>query len=122
MAEVRFVALVLAVALTGPSVGAVVCEIACAAEHSPAPVASSCHDTAGPASLPTVAAGHACHDVTTPELSIAAAASQSDTRIAAEAVTPVIGLRAPSPERTAAPPLHARPHAPPLIALVSLRI
>ena len=61
----RTLALLTVLALTAPSVGALVCDVACAARHesSPAaPASGSCHDHGAPQpDSPNVSAAHACH-------------------------------------------------------------
>lgn len=62
----RFIALLTVLALTSPSVGALVCDVACGAQHQSAAASSSpsCHDHAMPQSdWPTVSAMHVCHEM-----------------------------------------------------------
>jgi hypothetical protein len=61
----RTLALLTVLALTAPSVGALVCDVACAARHessAAAPASGSCHDHGAPQpDSPNVSAAHACH-------------------------------------------------------------
>ena len=63
----RFVALMLAIALTGPSIAALACGWTC----GPSPQAttdtggSGCHEHPSQPNGPTMAAGHVCHDLAT---------------------------------------------------------
>src|SRR5688500_1089682 len=62
----RVIALLTVLALTAPSVGALVCDIACAAQHQSVatPAGSSCHDHDAPQSdSPVLSASHDCHDI-----------------------------------------------------------
>ena len=63
----RTIALLTVLALTAPSVGALVCDLACAAQHQDAAATSaseSCHDHGAPApESPSVSAWHVCHDM-----------------------------------------------------------
>ena len=90
MIAMRFLAVLLTLTLTGPSVGALVCELVCAAEHARVPAAGSCHEQDGPASSTTLAPAHVCHEVTTPEPSIVAGSSQGDPRVVADVASPTV--------------------------------
>jgi len=70
MFRVRLIAVLLAVTLTGPSVGALVCDWACAAKHQRTDAENSCHQHRTPGTTPTVAAGHLCHELTSAPASI----------------------------------------------------
>jgi len=116
----RLLALLLAVTVTGPSVGALVCDWTCAPTH-PATVtaASSCHDEPGPAPTPAFAAGHDCHELPTLTPSILTYGSQVvDTPLTAETAVHATGMAQASlvtrrPDRS---------HAPPPTQVVPLRI
>jgi hypothetical protein len=119
---VRFLAILLVVALTGPSAGALVCEFACAAEHSRVPAAGSCHEHDGPASTTTMAAGHECHDVTSPEPStMAVGAPQVDLRAVAEAGAS-LAMEDVAAHATVVSPPRASTHTSPPSPPVPLRI
>ena len=116
----RLLGLLLIVTLTGPSVGALVCDWTCAATHRAAAAAeSNCHDAPGPAQTSTFAARHACHELPTPAASRVAGATQA--------------VDAPANVETAAhetATVHAsfvtrvpdRSHAPPPTHIVPLRV
>ena len=70
MIHVRLIAMLLAVTLTGPSVGALVCDWVCAAKHQRTGANGSCHQHRTPGTTPTVAAGHLCHELTSAPASI----------------------------------------------------
>ena len=63
----RTIALLTVLALTAPSVGALVCDVACAAQHrgtAPASQDASCHDHASPTpEVPSLSAWHVCHEM-----------------------------------------------------------
>ena len=69
----RTIALLTLLAVTAPSLAALVCDVACAAQHeaSTTPASGSCHDhgTSQPAS-PAVSALHVCHEMSTVQASI----------------------------------------------------
>jgi hypothetical protein len=69
----RTIALLTLLVVTAPSVGALVCDVVCAAQHeaSTTPASGSCHDhgTSQPDS-PAVSALHVCHEVGTVQASI----------------------------------------------------
>jgi hypothetical protein len=121
MIPVRLLAILLTVALTGPSVGALVCELACAAEHARVPAAGSCHEHGTPASSAALAPAHVCHDVSEPQPSIAAGSPQLDPRLVADVASPLgtftSTLRSPV---VTAP--HVATHAPPPTPSNPLRI
>ena len=70
MVTVRFIAVILAVTLTGPSVASVLCDWTCAAKHQVASAEGGCHKRDSSAPVPAVAAGHVCHDLLSPEASV----------------------------------------------------
>jgi hypothetical protein len=118
---VRFVALLLTLALTGPSVGALACDWACATAHQ-APNASetNCHDAPGPAPTAAFSAGHACHKLPLPAASIVTCATQCvDTPTTVETVAHDIAVRQATSSLTRRPD---RAHAPPPTQIVPLRI
>jgi len=121
MIRVRFLAVLLSVALTGPSVGALVCELACAAAHQQTPGAGGCHEQDATGSSISVAAGHVCHDVSPPGLSIVAGSAEGDSRIAADAESPSLIALPAAQTRVATPPRVAS-HAPPSALSIPLRI
>ena len=106
----RLLAALLVMTLTGPSVGAVVCELACATEHARVPAAGSCHEQGTPGSSATLAPVHVCHDLIAPEPSIAAG-PQINPRVVAEMASPLIASAAAVLSHIAAP--HVATHAPP---------
>lgn len=117
---VRLVALLLTLAIAGPSVGALICDWACAAAHEAAAAAeTNCHDAPGPTQTATFAAGHACHElpastacIVTCATSLDDAAVNIDTAVPGGAIgQPVFVTRRPD-----------RAHAPPPTQLVPLRI
>lgn len=119
MLIVRVLALLLAVTLTGPSVGALICDWACAAQHPQAATATTCHDHGAPPATRTFASGHWCHELTTPPESILTQAPQVPIMVA------VSDLLVTGPDRSAGDDaadihLHAPPAPPPL--LTPLRI
>jgi len=63
----RTIALLIVLALAAPSVAALVCDVACAAQHEnavAAPQTGSCHDHAAPQpESPSMSAWHVCHDM-----------------------------------------------------------
>ena len=60
----RTIALLTVLALTAPSAAALICDVACTAQHEAATLGSSCHDsdTSEPGER-TVSASHLCHDI-----------------------------------------------------------
>jgi len=121
MIGVRLLAILLTVALTGPSVGALVCELACAAEHVRVPAAGSCHDYGTPTSSATLAPAHVCHDVGAPQPSIAAGSPQLDPRVAADVASPLMTFTSTVRSHVATAP-HVATHAPPPKSSTPLRI
>ena len=74
----RAFTVLLVIALTGPSVGSLVCDWTCTAKHVRAPAAHGCHgddDASEPG--PAWAAGHQCHELGTPALSILSSAQHT---------------------------------------------
>jgi hypothetical protein len=71
----RTIALLTVLAVTAPSVSALVCDVACAARHDAAAPAGDCHDqgTSQPDS-PALSALHVCHEMGTVQASIVRAA------------------------------------------------
>src|SRR5688572_24754903 len=61
----RTIALLTVLALTAPAAGALVCSVACGAQHQAAtPGNSSCHDTGtSEPDAPAVSASHVCHEI-----------------------------------------------------------
>jgi hypothetical protein len=74
---VRVIVALLTLTLTGPSVGALVCDWACAARHQRTEALGSCHQHNTAGMTPTVAAGHVCHDLTSGPSSILTDARQA---------------------------------------------
>jgi hypothetical protein len=107
----RLLAVLLVMTLTGPSVGALVCELACATEHARVPAAGSCHEQGAPGSSATLAPPHVCHDLIAPEPSIAAG-PQINPRVVAEMASPLIASAAAVLSHIVAAP-HVATHAPP---------
>jgi hypothetical protein len=124
MMHTRFTTLLLIVTLTGPSVGALVCDWTCAAAHGAAAgtesrTESNCHDTPGPAPAATFSVGHACHELPTPLASVVTCAAQAvDVAVTAEHATPetIMGCASLMTRRL------DRSHAPPPAHIVPLRI
>jgi hypothetical protein len=118
----RTIALLTVLALTAPSAGALVCDIACAAQHqntAAAPQSTSCHDHAAPTpESPALSAWHVCHQMGVVPVSIVRDAAPQ------LAVAPAI-VRAGvdvAPANSAGPGLVAMDrrltgHAPPPLAL-----
>ena len=120
MTGMRLLALILAVTLTGPSVGALVCDWTCAPQHAAAATAgSTCHDDPGPSQTPAFAAGHECHELPTLTPSILTSGPQVvDTPLTAETAAHATAMVQASfvtrrPDRS---------HAPPPTHIVPLRI
>ena len=113
--------MLLTVTLTGPSVGTLVCELACAAEHARVPASGSCHEHGAPASSATLAPAHVCHDVSTPEPSVVAGAQQFNSRVVADVASPVITLTSTARTHAVTTPPVAT-HAPPPKSNGPLRI
>jgi len=117
---VRIVALLLTLALAGPSVGALVCDWTCATAHQAAAASeSNCHDTPGPAQTATFAAGHACHALPVPATCIVTCAAPLDD-VAVTVETAIHGGAVVQARFAARRP--DRAHAPPPTQLVPLRI
>ena len=120
IAIMRAVALLLTFAIAGPSVGAVICDWACATAHEAAAAAeTNCHDATGSTQTATFAAGHACHDL--PPLTaciVTCATSLDDAAVNVDTAVPggVIGHAVFVTRRP------DRAHAPPPTQLVPLRI
>ena len=118
---VRFAALLLTLALPGPSVGALVCDWTCAAEYGAAAASgSNCHDTPGPAQTATFAAGQACHELTAPVASIVTCATPFVVAPAAVEVSPHEIARLQASSFATRRPDGS--HAPPATHVVPLRI
>ena len=120
IAIMRAVALLLTFAIAGPSVGAVICDWACATAHEAAAAAeTNCHDATGSTQTATFAAGHACHELPAPAAcvvtcttSLDGAAVTVDTAVAGRDIAQAsFVIRRPD-----------RAHAPPPTQLVALRI
>jgi hypothetical protein len=107
--------------LTGPSVGVLVCELACTAEHARVPASGSCHEHGTPASSATLAPAHVCHDVNAPPPSIAAGSPQLDPRVAADVASPLMTFTSTVRSHVVTAP-HAATHAPPPKSSNPLRI
>ena len=119
MAAVRVAALVLVVALTGPSVGALVCDWACASRHEQSS-SSGCHEHSGSGLEAALASVHRCHELAATAESILTNVPQLETRTVVAVVTLFSESRIP------AVLLHtvrssARSHAPPP-PLIPLRV
>lgn len=116
----RLLAMILIVTLTGPSVGALVCEWTCAAKHEATAAAESrCHDEPGSSQTPAFAAGHECHELPTLTASIVTGAPQvvdAPPTIAAAALATVVRQASVVTRRP------DRSHAPPPTKIVPLRI
>lgn len=69
-AGVHGVAVVLVLTLTGPSVGALVCDWTCAAQHAQASSRGGCHEETQPGTSAALETAHQCHDLTAPAESI----------------------------------------------------
>ena len=116
----RIIVAVLTLALTGPSVGALVCDWACAAKHQRSEASGTCHQHSTPGSTSTLAAGHLCHDLTWAPASILTDGRHSN-------VTPAVIAEAPF--ALAIEPAERVTHgaddvlrAPPLLRLSPLRV
>lgn len=120
IALVRLVTLLLIVTLTGPSVGALVCDWVCASTHRvAAPTESNCHGDPGPAQTATFAAGHECHVLATLTASFVTGASQVvNVAVTVESAT----LSTVTVQGSFAARRPDRSHAPPPIHTVPLRI
>ena len=120
MFRVRLSAVLLAVTLTGPSVGALVCDWVCAAKHQRTDANASCHQHGAPGTTPTVAAGHVCHELTSAPASILTAGRQagfSAPAIVEAPLTLVVESSAAATYRT-----REVAHAPPRPLITPLRI
>jgi hypothetical protein len=120
MIGVRLITVLLAVTLTGPSVGSLVCDWACAAKHQRTEANGSCHQHSMPGTTPTVAAGHSCHTLTSAPASILTDARQAGFSAPAIVEVPLtvsIQSAGDAPHRT-----RDVAHAPPPPLMTSLRI
>ena len=119
---IRVAALLVALAITAPSVAAVVCEVTCASEQSAPPAETgTCHGHEEQApEQPTLEAGHDCHDIADPaSLSVPV----TKTVVAVPAAMPVVDA-APNDRALLAARARTSPatdHGPP-IQLIPLRI
>jgi len=86
MDGVRVASLLLVFSLLAPSVGSLVCDWACAANHMESAPGSPCDDHGTKDSSATVGAAHRCHDLAAPVESILASAPQLDLKMTVMAV------------------------------------
>ena len=108
MASVRITAVLLVVALWGPSAGALICELACGAKHEQA--SSDCHQSSESGSTAAIAATDPCHELAATRESILTIASQGDTRAV------LVSVELPGHTRSSSLPLNVvsssgSPHA-----------
>lgn len=117
----RLIALLLTIALAGPSVGALVCDWTCAIAHQAAAATeTNCHDTPGAAQTAMFAPAHACHDLPVPDASVLTCATPlADALAAVDTATHELRVLQLSSFSTRRPD---RSHAPPPAQLVPLRI
>jgi hypothetical protein len=118
----RTVALLIVLALAVPSVAALVCDVACAAQHrngAAAPQPASCHDDAAPQpESPSASGRHVCHEMGVVPASVMRDAA-SQAAMAPAIVRAVFDSAAEhNPGLNVVAP-HARltAHAPPLLTL-----
>jgi len=83
MNGVRVASLLLVFSLLGPSVGALVCDWACAANHTQSSAGTGCHEHGTKESSATVSAAHRCHDLAASVESILTSALQLDLKMIA---------------------------------------
>jgi len=116
MERVRFASLLLVLSLLGPSVGSLVCDWACAANHTQSSPGSSCHDHGKSGSSATVGAAHRCHDLAA-AVEFLASAPQLDLKMIAMAVVlPGSGAALTLVRSTDRPFSSTRAPSPPLIS------
>ncbi len=117
---VRAIALLLTFAIAGPSVGALICDWACATAHEAAAAAeTNCHDAPGPTETATLAAGHACHELPAAAASIVTCAAHfADAAVAVQTPTYETSMVQASLVTRRAD----RSHAPPPTRILPLRI
>jgi len=117
----RSLALLLAIAVAGPSVASLVCDWACAGGHKVvSEYQGSCHQGGTDASTPTMARQDKCHDLTTPTVSILANTPQVFGAVALADTPPTMDLSAGPRDRTT-DLFYDLPHSPPQL-LIPLRI
>ena len=119
MSSVRVVALLLVIATTGPSAGALICDWACAAKHEQAS-SSDCHGQDGPGSAAEIAAIDSCHELTAALEGAFAGVFQVELRALSESVAAPADTSVSSPLLIVARS-SGRSHAPPP-QLLPLRI
>ena len=119
MRGVRVVALLLVIALTGPSAGALICDWACATKHERAS-STDCHGQDGVGSSAAIAPIDSCHELTAAVEGVFAGIFQAELRALAESAATPADTAVSSPllivARSSGPP-----HAPPPL-LLPLRI
>ena len=120
MNPVRIVVAILAFTLTGPSVGALVCDWACAAKHQRTEISGNCHQHSTAGTTRTVAAGHVCHDLASGPASILTDARQAAS--SAQAIVEAPLTFSFESAGVATYPTRDVAHAPPPISITPLRI
>ena len=116
----RLIAVVLTVALAGPSIGSLVCDWTCAAKHRRTEASGSCHQHRTPGPTPRVAAGHLCHELTSAPTSIL-----TDARQAGVSAPAIVEVPLPLSVESAGDATHRTreiAHAPPPPLITPLRI
>ena len=115
MSSVRVVALLLVIATTGPSAGALICDWACATTHEQAS-SSDCHGQDGPGSSAAIAAIDPCHELAAVVEGVFSGVSQAEPRVLAESAAtlpdPVVSSPLLIAVRSSGPP-----HTPPPLRL-----
>lgn len=117
---VRGVAVLLVLTLTGPSVGALLCDWTCATQHVQASSRGGCHEQTPPVTTPAaLETAHRCHDLAAPAESILT--STPNVEIRAIVVADVPGDVRASTRALSVIRSSSSPHAPPS-PLIPLRI
>ena len=121
MTAVRCLVVLLAVTLSGPSVGALLCDLACAVQHADSVVAAgNCHEQGADTTTTAVASGHECHALATAPESVLTKAPHAT--VGALAVADVwLASAAPAARDRAVEHPHNTSHAPPP-SLIPLRV
>ena len=122
---IRTIALLTALMLTGPSVGALVCDVICGTRHeaSATPARSSCHDP-GPSrdDSPTMSALHECHEMGSVPASIMRDGGVQNAVAQAIVRNLDIVTDADAGRHTVVRQARLTSHAPPLLPALPLRI
>lgn len=120
MPTVRLTVLLLIVALTGPSIGSLLCDWTCAAKHQRTEAGGACHQHLAQESTSTVAAAHPCHGLTSAPLSILTDARQAGLSAPVVVAAPLV-IAVESADRVTHRS-HDLSYAPPPLTLAALRI